>query len=115
VTLRVRDLDASRRFYEGALQPFGIRVVESAGFVGFGPQGSEDIWIEQGKPSAPVHLAFAAPNRKTVDAFHAAALAVGGQDNGAPGVRPQYHEHYYGAYVLDPDGNNIEAVCHEPA
>ena len=80
---------------------------------GIGPEGSEDFWIAPGEPTAPVHIAFAAPDRATVDAFHAAALAAGGRDNGRPGLRPQYHAGYYAAYVFDPDGNNVEAVFHD--
>ena len=114
LTLLVADVAASRRFYERALEPFGIETHELGDAVGFGPPGAVDFYVAPGEPTAPVHVAFAAPDRQTVDAFHAAALAAGGRDNGPPGLRPQYHEHYYGAYVVDPDGNNVEAVCHEP-
>jgi catechol 2,3-dioxygenase-like lactoylglutathione lyase family enzyme len=79
---------------------------------GFGPEGSEDFWIRPGEPGAPVHVAFAAHDRETVEAFHDAALAAGGRDYGPPALRPQYHAAYYAAYVLDPDGNNVEAVFH---
>jgi catechol 2,3-dioxygenase-like lactoylglutathione lyase family enzyme len=114
VTLRVSDLETSRHFYELALRPFGIRVVESSqGPIGFGPTGGEDFWIKSGEPSAPVHIAFLAPDRSTVDAFHKAGLGAGGQDNGSPGLRPQYEADYYAAYVIDPDGNNVEAVFHD--
>jgi catechol 2,3-dioxygenase-like lactoylglutathione lyase family enzyme len=83
---------------------------------GFGRQGKPDFWIAQrGTPQTDVHVAFVSPDRGTVDRFHAAALAAGGEDNGAPGLRPHYHEHYYAAFVHDPDGNNIEAVCHAPS
>jgi catechol 2,3-dioxygenase-like lactoylglutathione lyase family enzyme len=113
VTLRVRDLEASRRFYRGALGPWESREVElESGEIAFGPEGSEDLVIAAGEPSGPVHVAFAAPNRETVDRFHQAALAAGGRDNGAPGERPRYHAGYYAAYVTDPDGNNVEAVYH---
>jgi catechol 2,3-dioxygenase-like lactoylglutathione lyase family enzyme len=117
VTLTVRDLAASRAFYEGALEPFGIRVEELEGDdgateVALGPEGSEDLVLREGEPAAPVHVAFCAQDQGTVDAFHAAALEAGGTDNGEPGRRPRYHERYYAAYVLDPDGNNVEAVCH---
>jgi catechol 2,3-dioxygenase-like lactoylglutathione lyase family enzyme len=116
LALRVGDLERSRRFYEQALAAWEIRVVEGTpptiGF-GFGPEGSEDFWIGPGGPAHPVHVAFLAPDRATVDRFHAAALEAGGRDNGGPGPRPQYHADYYAAYVLDPDGNNVEAVCHE--
>ena len=109
----MRDVAASRRFYEAAVEPFGGSAAEGEGYVAFGPPGSEDLAIEQGEPAGPVHVAFAASDRETVDAFHAAALAAGGRDNGTPGERPQYHPGYYGAYVLDPDGNNVEAVFHD--
>ena len=116
VTLRVRDLDASRAFYERALETFGIRVLDLDGEdgpeVSLGPEGSEDLVLTQGDPGAPVHVAFLAHDPKTVDEFHAAAVEAGGRDNGAPGRRPHYHERYYAAYVIDPDGNNVEAVCH---
>jgi catechol 2,3-dioxygenase-like lactoylglutathione lyase family enzyme len=116
VTLRVADLERSRGFYERALEPFGAHVLEIDGSRGaelaIGPEGSEDLVLTQGEPSAPVHIAFLALDPETVDAFHAAALEVGGRDNGTPGPRPQYHERYYAAYALDPDGNNVEAVCH---
>ena len=83
--------------------------------VGFGREGKPGFWIAlRDEPHTKVHVAFGAPERKTVDAFHEAALEAGGQDNGAPGLREMYHPHYYGAFVLDPDGNNIEAVCHQP-
>ena len=117
VTLTVRDLDASRRFYESALEPFGIHVAELDGGdggteVALGPEGSEDLVLREGEPAATVHVAFCAHDQGTVDAFHAAALEAGATDNGEPGRRPRYHERYYAAYVLDPDGNNVEAVCH---
>jgi catechol 2,3-dioxygenase-like lactoylglutathione lyase family enzyme len=117
VTLTVRDLGASRSFYERALEPFGVRVTEVEGDdgateVALGPEGSEDLVLREGEPAAPVHVAFCAHDQGTVDAFHAAALEAGAKDNGEAGRRPRYHERYYAAYVLDPDGNNIEAVCH---
>jgi catechol 2,3-dioxygenase-like lactoylglutathione lyase family enzyme len=116
VTILVADLDRSRAFYERALEPFGVQVLEIEGTDGreltIGPEGSEDLGLTEGEPAAPVHLAFLALDFETVDAFHAAALEAGGRDNGAPGPRPQYHERYYAAYALDPDGNNVEAVCH---
>ncbi len=118
----VSDYSASRAFYEKALAPLGITVVMEvtpemtggASFCGFG-DGKPDFWIGTGTAlGAPLHVAFAAKNRALVDAFYEAAMAAGGKDNGAPGLRPQYHENYYGAFVLDPDGHNIEAVCHLP-
>ena len=113
IAVRVSDLDAARAFYEAALAPFGVRVVEyGESEIGVGPEGSEDLGLTAGEPRTPVHIAFLAADPATVDAFHAAALEAGGTDNGAPGRRPQYHERYYAAYVLDLDGNNVEAVCH---
>lgn len=113
LTLRVRDLETSRRFYAAALAPWGSREVEGDWGVAFGPPGSEDVAIIQGEPSGPIHLALSAPDRETVERFYEAALAAGGRDNGPPGERPHYHPGYYAAYVLDPDGNNVEAVFHD--
>jgi catechol 2,3-dioxygenase-like lactoylglutathione lyase family enzyme len=113
VKLPVRDIARSRAFYERALQPFGVRVVESSQGPGFTIDDREDFWItEQEVAAGSVHIAFAAPDRETVDAFHAAAVEAGGVDNGRPGLRPHYHSGYYAAFVLDPDGNNVEAVFH---
>lgn len=115
VVLGVSDIAASRAFYERALAPLGVRVVlDLPGYVGFGDGGRPWFFVATRAPTQRVHVAFSAGSRALVDAFHAAALAAGGQDNGAPGLRPIYHTHYYGAYVYDPDGNNIEAVCHRP-
>jgi len=116
VTLNVADVEAAKAFYARALAPLGYELtmdfVEGAGFAA---DRKPDFFLaERGDPSSPVHVAFRSPDRKTVDAFHAAALAAGGQDNGPPGVRRVYHEYYHGAYVLDPEGNNVEAVTHEP-
>jgi catechol 2,3-dioxygenase-like lactoylglutathione lyase family enzyme len=112
LALRVRDARRSRSFYEWALESFGVEVVESSeGSVGLAIEGGGDFWIGEGEPpAAPVHVAFAAADRDTVDRFHRAAVEAGGRDNGAPGLRPQYHAGYYAAFVIDPDGNNIEAV-----
>jgi catechol 2,3-dioxygenase-like lactoylglutathione lyase family enzyme len=134
MTFRVGDMARSRAFYAAALAPLGYTPCFEERFgdtliVGLGhadpavPGGTKiDTWLMQGPSqhggpavTSGCHLCWAAPNRATVDAFHAAALAAGGTDNGAPGLRPHYHAHYYGAFVLDPDGNNIEAVCHAPA
>jgi catechol 2,3-dioxygenase-like lactoylglutathione lyase family enzyme len=113
IVVLVRDLDASREFYEAALAPFAAQVVDYGEIgIGIGPEGSEDLGLRVGEPRAPMHIAFLAADPATVDAFHAAALEAGATDNGAPGRRPQYHERYYAAFVLDPDGNNVEAVCH---
>jgi catechol 2,3-dioxygenase-like lactoylglutathione lyase family enzyme len=112
----VSDLAASRRFYEQALAPLDYELVlEVPKAVGLGASGKPDFWLEERPRGEPIHVAFAARDRSVVDAFHAAGLAAGGRDNGAPGVREHYHPTYYGAYVLDPDGNNVEAVCHAPA
>lgn len=122
IGLTVTDLDAARRFYEQALRPLGVAVLmevteEMTGghgaHLGFGRDNNPFFWIGTGKAANNgCHVAFAAPDTATVDAFHKAALAAGGRDNGAPGLRPHYHAGYYGAFVLDPDGNNIEAVFH---
>jgi catechol 2,3-dioxygenase-like lactoylglutathione lyase family enzyme len=119
VGLNVSDYARSRDFYAQALAPLGLALlmepIPQTG--GFGTDGKPWFWISGvRKPVAEnVHIAFTATDREVVDAFHAAALAAGGTDNGAPGVRELYHPSYYGAYVLDPDGNNVEAVCHRPA
>lgn len=126
-TLPVTDYARSKVFYLAALGPLGYEValaltraeVPNLPFdevCGLGVAGKPDFWLRpyDGVPT-PTHIAFRAPNRAAVDAFHAAALAAGGKDNGPPGLRPHYHPGYYGAFVLDPDGYNIEAVCHEPA
>ena len=115
VIIGVRDLAASRAFYERALAPLGIGFVleHPTSGLGLGREGKPFFFIAERAPSAPVHIAFAAGDPTAVDAFHREALAAGGKDNGRPGLRPQYHAAYYGAFVLDPDGNNIEAVCHD--
>ena len=119
----VSDGARSRRFYEEALAPLGYRVLmevpkEHTGGVmvlGLGVPPKPDFWLHEGTAQRPhVHIAFRADNRATVDAFYRAAIAAGGTDNGAPGLRPHYHAGYYGAFVLDPDGHNIEACCHAP-
>ena len=117
IGFRVRDVEASRKFYLAALAPLGVGVAMEGPFgVGLGRGGKPSLWLSQGEPPAsPLHIAFTAKNRAEVDAFHAAALAAGGKDNGAPGLRPHYHPNYYGAFAIDPDGHNIEAVCHRAA
>jgi catechol 2,3-dioxygenase-like lactoylglutathione lyase family enzyme len=108
----VSDLDRSAAFYSGALAPLGIsELFRRPGDVASGRDGKPFFFIRAGGGREPVHVAFAAPDRPTIDRFHAAGLAAGGRDNGAPGPR-DYHPRYYGAFVLDPDGHNIEAVCH---
>jgi catechol 2,3-dioxygenase-like lactoylglutathione lyase family enzyme len=119
VGFAVSDYDHSKAFYEKALAPLGLALLmEPEGeAAGFGTDGKPFFWIEaRGRAvQGRLHIAFEVDSRATVDAFHAAALEAGGTDNGAPGVRAHYHPSYYGAYVLDPDGHNIEAVCHRPA
>jgi catechol 2,3-dioxygenase-like lactoylglutathione lyase family enzyme len=119
----VRDVERAKSFYLAALEPLGIGIEievtpeQSGGeaHIGFGANGKPFFWIGGGEAvQGPVHIAFDAPNRATVDAFHKAALAAGGQNNGAPGIRAHYHPNYYGAFVFDLDGHNIEAVCHLP-
>ena len=114
VTLDVSDCAASRAFYERALAPLGwTEVAEWPGGCGFRGRGGPTLWLRQGASvSGPVHLAFRAPDRAAVRAFHEEALEAGGSDNGAPGLRDD-HEHDYGACALDPDGNNVEAICHD--
>ena len=113
----------ARAFYEAALAPLGISLQmsvsaeESGGYegYGFGVEGKPFFWIGgPGEAQTGVHVAFAANRRADVDAFYAAAMAAGGRDNGPPGIRAHYHPNYYGAFIFDPDGNNIEAVCHRP-
>jgi catechol 2,3-dioxygenase-like lactoylglutathione lyase family enzyme len=116
--INVSDYDRSRDFYEPALAPLGFALLmEPAPRTGgFGREGKPSFWItDQRQPTSEnVHVAFTARDRAAVDAFHAAALDAGGTDNGGPGIRELYHPTYYGAYVLDPEGNNVEAVCHTP-
>ncbi len=120
VGLEVRDLAASRAFYERALEPLGFSVqmdfFDQFKMIGIGVPGRPSFWLREDaeRPSGPTHVAFHATDRERVNRFHEAALAAGGTDNGAPGLREHYHPNYYGAFVLDPDGNNIEAVCHRP-
>jgi len=115
--LDVSDYERSKAFYEEALAPLGMTVLmePAPGICGLGGD-YPFFWIGQRDlgPQTGVHVAFTAKDREMVDAFHAAALAAGGSDNGGPGVREIYHPNYYGAFVLDPDGNNVEAVCHKP-
>jgi len=116
MSLKVKDFAKSKSFYEAALKPLGYKVAMQFGeAAGFGTSDHPDFWIGAGAGASPIHVAFAAKDRKTVDAFHQAALAAGGKDNGQPGIRAHYHPNYYGAFVFDPEGNNIEAVCHTPA
>jgi catechol 2,3-dioxygenase-like lactoylglutathione lyase family enzyme len=123
IGLAVSKMERSKTFYVDALKPLGIGVImevsaEETGadaHAGFGKDDKAFFWIGTGNnPRGGVHVAFTAQTRAEVDSFYRAALAAGGRDNGAPGLRPYYHPSYYGAFIFDPDGNNIEAVCHRP-
>jgi catechol 2,3-dioxygenase-like lactoylglutathione lyase family enzyme len=121
----VSDFARSKSFYEKALAPLGYTVLRDVsadktenGYpaCGFGADSKPDFWIGGADTvKGQLHIAIGAPSRAVVDAFYKAALAAGAKDHGPPGLRPQYHRNYYGAFVLDPDGHNIEAVCHTPA
>jgi catechol 2,3-dioxygenase-like lactoylglutathione lyase family enzyme len=123
IGINVTDYERSKAFYQKALAPLGLSLVMEFGTAaGFGRGGKPELWIGQGKTRfqtdaqlvaiTPVHVAISAGSRADVDGFHQAALAAGGKDFGAPGLRPEYHAGYYGAFVLDPDGHNVEAVHH---
>ncbi len=130
INLRVADYVRSREFYQAALAPLGYRLaMEGSSGAGFSKGPIPAFWVKQGEPAGPagaiaptplqgcggpqVHVAFSGESRAMVDAFHRAALAAGARDNGPPRIRAEYHANYYGAFVLDPDGYNIEAVCHK--
>jgi len=119
ITVRVRNIEATLKFYSSALKPLGYTIgydktFEDARVVGLKRANTIDTWfITDSPPSGPLHIAWSADTRTAVDAFYSAAIAAGGKDNGKPGPRPHYGSSYYGAFVIDPDGNNIEAVCHE--
>jgi catechol 2,3-dioxygenase-like lactoylglutathione lyase family enzyme len=118
LSLKVRDFARSKDFFLAALAPLGYGLVRdyTPHAVGIGPEGRPVFWVVAAEQSAPTHVAFSARDRSMVGAFHTAALAAGGRDNGAPGLREHYHPHYFGAFVIDSEGNNIEAVCHrDPA
>ena len=118
IGIGVRDFAASYAFYRPVLATLGLTAVERGetwALIGRDAESSKAvIWFgeDDGKVTSPLHFAFAAPSREAVDAFYKAALEKGGRDNGAPGLRPQYHARYYAAFVIDPDGHNVEAVCH---
>ncbi len=117
VTIGVSNIDQSKEFYDRALGPLGITRLyeEGEGFAGYGIGRKAFFWIGwRDTPQTGAHIAFTAQDRAVVDRFHREAIAAGGRDNGKPGIRPNYHPNYYGAFVLDPDGHNIEAVCHSP-
>jgi len=117
VGLRVRDLAQSTQFFEQVLAPLGLGLQsQGSGYAGFGPKGAPALWLHEHAPppgtvGTGMHLAFAAPSRQAVDRFHAAGLAAGARDNGAPGLRRDYGESYYAAFLIDGEGNNVEAVC----
>ena len=114
ISLSVTDTRKAQTFYTKALAPLGYKLVsEYEGGFGIGQEGGSTVWAAQGPAQRPIaHLAFRAADRKQVDAFYKAAMAAGGKDNGLPGLRENYSPTYYAAFVIDPDGNNIEAVCH---
>lgn len=122
VGITVSDIERSKKFYAAALKPIGYQLLREYGVTparpapsaGYGEPPRADLWIYEGKPNpASAHIAFLVSRRALVDDFYRAAIAAGGRDNGGPGLRPQYSANYYGAFVLDPDGYNIEAVCRE--
>lgn len=112
----VSNLAQSKDFFLKALAPLGVSVAMEGPYgVGMGKNGKPSLWLhDMSAPAAPMHIAFAADTREEVDAFYLAAMAAGAKDNGAPGLRPHYHANYYGAFVIGPDGHNVEAVCHKP-
>jgi catechol 2,3-dioxygenase-like lactoylglutathione lyase family enzyme len=113
ITLHVRDVAIAKNFYANALKPLNYEIISDFGdFFGMGVDGKPDLWIDASEQIVPTHVAFRC-SRSQVDSFYQASLAAGGKDNGPPGIREIYHPNYYGAFVTDPDGNNIEAVCHD--
>lgn len=120
MTFRVSDIERTKSFYAAALAPLGYlpaydAVHDGVRVLGFACDSKIDTWfVSAADVTTRCHLAWRAPNRAAVDAFYAAAMAAGARNNGAPGLRPHYHPGYYGAFVIDPEGNNVEAVCHDP-
>ena len=116
IVIQVSDLAAGKDFYKRALVPLGYELIwDLEEWAGFGVKGKPDFWLRSGsKTETQVHVAFRSSNRATVRSFYEAAIAAGGTDYGSPGIREDYHPNYYGAFVLDPEGHNIEAVCHDP-
>jgi catechol 2,3-dioxygenase-like lactoylglutathione lyase family enzyme len=117
VTIGITDIERSKAFYDQALRPLGITRLYADGepFAGYGIRPKAFFWIGLREPTQTgAHIAFTAPDRATVNRFYDEAISAGAKDNGPPGLRPHYHANYYGAFVLDPDGHNIEAVCHLP-
>ncbi len=124
IGITVSDVARAKAFYDAALKPLGIGIMMevsaeetgSQAYLGYGSDGRPYFWVGGGDPTTgALHVAFAARDRAAVDAFYEAAIAAGGADNGGPGIRAHYHPNYYGAFVRDPDGHNVEAVCHTPA
>jgi catechol 2,3-dioxygenase-like lactoylglutathione lyase family enzyme len=118
IQITVQNVARSREFYAAALEPLGYTVqYDKAPVVGIGAKSAKipALWLSEGEAKGATHVALIAPSRKAVDAFHRAAVSAGGRDNGPAGLRPDYHAAYYAAFVIDPDGNNLEAVCHQPA
>ena len=112
IGLKVKDVDASVRFYEAALEPLGhVLCSRDETWAGLGPKGEPALWLYGGNGAGAVHVSFRAPDRAAVDRFHRGGLAAGGRDHGAPAVRADYGPTYYAAFLIDPDGNNVEAVC----
>lgn len=109
VGVRVRDIEIARRFYRAALAPLG-HVQDDSG-TGFGPKGAPALWLHEGKQGSRTHLAFRASSREDVERFYRAGLEAGARDNGKPGLRADYSPTYFAAFLIDPDGNNVEAVC----
>lgn len=124
IGLKVVDVKGAKAFYDAALAPLGVEILMTVGeeitggdpVYGYGSDGRPYFWVGSGEGSTKgLHVAFTAKDRPSVDAFYAAAMAAGGRDNGPPGIRAHYHPNYYGAFVIDADGHNVEAVCHAPA
>lgn len=123
ISINVKDYSKSKAFYDKALKPLGVELTKEFGlFGGYGKAGKAELWVGEGKSDfqteeqvkviTPIHICFVASSSAEVDSFHRAGLEAGGKDNGAPGLRPQYHKNYYGAFIIDPDGHNVEAVYH---
>ena len=116
IAIKVSNFVDSKQFYRQALEPLGYQLImeHDISGAGFGKDGKPDFWIQPGQPGGPIHIAFSCTSRDSVDQFFQLAIQAGGRDNGSPGLRSEYHPTYYGAFVLDPDDNNVEAVCHNP-
>ncbi len=116
IAIRVSDYEASKQLYTAMLAPLAYQMLieHATSGAGFGQDMKPDFWLQTGESSGPIHVAFACGDRASVDAFYTAAIGAGAKNNGEPGSRPEYHPDYYGAFVIDLDGNNVEAVCHMP-